>query len=63
MENIKEFKLKGNEKLDVLTEDELSSMLKKCINNYYNLSLNDEIYLSDEDYDYLKEYIIKKFPK
>ena len=63
MENIKEFKLKGKEKLDVLTERELSNMLKKCINNYHNLSLNDEIFLSDEDYDYLKEYIIKKFPK
>jgi len=62
MENIKEFKLKGNEKLDVLTEEELSSMLKKCINNYHNLSFNDKIYLSDEDYDYLKEYMIKKYP-
>ena len=53
--------------LDSLSEEELTKMLKKAIDTYYcesdiSIKSSKEELLSDNQYDILREYILKKYP-
>jgi len=58
--NIQQFKLKGITILENLSEKELSSMLLKSNEVYYNTKT---ALMTDNQYDILKEYIERKYPK
>ena len=67
IKNIKHFKDEGILVLDSLSEKELTNMLKKAIDIYYcEIENQEEIdkdeLLSDNQYDILREYILKKYP-
>ena len=59
MKNIEEFKNKTKE-LEFYSEDELSEMLKLINKIYYDS--NNEPLLTDNQYDILREYVLKKYP-
>lgn len=60
LENMEKFKTTGIETLKYLNEKELTNMLKEAIQKYYQES--EESLLSDNQYDILREYILKKYP-
>lgn len=58
---IKQYKMFGVKRLDVLSENILSKIILYCDKKYYQ---NDaEQLLTDQQYDALKEYTIDKYPK
>ena len=73
MEKISDFKKKGITVLENATESELSSMIKATNDYYYNNSGyasmihsnkgTNSALLTDNEYDILKEFTEKKFPK
>ena len=56
--NIKEFKENGIDALHLLTEKELSEIIKKTTAAYYN----EKPLMTDNQYDIIKEYIEEKYP-
>jgi NAD-dependent DNA ligase len=54
------FKTKGISILENASEEELVQMIQMCNDHYYN---TNESLLSDSEYDILKEYMEKKYPK
>jgi len=61
IQKIGEFKKHGISYLDSLTEPELNSMLELCSEYYYNSQ--QKTILTDSEFDILKEYIQRKYPK
>jgi NAD-dependent DNA ligase len=59
-DGIAEFKNKGISALKVLSETELSKMIRDANNGYY---CNNKPIMTDNEYDILREYTIKKHPK
>ena len=59
-DNIQKFKTEGIDTLKSLSEKELTDMLKETIQKYYQET--EESLLSDNQYDILREYILKKYP-
>jgi DNA ligase (NAD+) len=59
LKHIEEFQKKGERSLNTLSEKDLESILDYCNNEYYNFT---EI-ISDTQYDIIKEFINKKYPK
>ena len=71
--NIKNFKENGVNTIDKISEQELIDMFKTIINQYYNsiqinesnlplgITMND-VTLSDNEYDILRDYAISKYP-
>ena len=60
LDNIKKFKSEGISVLESLSEEELTIMLKEAIQTYYQES--KEPLLIDNQYDILREHILKKYP-
>jgi NAD-dependent DNA ligase len=61
-ELLKLFAESGISVLDKLTESQLSSMIEKANDNYYNNNTKGAQLVSDAQYDIVKEYIDRKFP-
>ena len=61
-ELLKLFAESGISVLDKLTESQLSSMIEKANDNYYNNNTKGAQLVSDAQYDIVKEYIERKFP-
>jgi len=59
-EYIEKFKTDGLGLLKILTEKELTDLLNKSNNAYYN---NDDPIMNDNLYDILREYILEKYPE
>jgi DNA ligase (NAD+) len=59
-DNIGDFKKSGISALKLLTEDELSKMIRSANDGYY---CNNKPIMTDNEYDILREYTIKKHPK
>jgi DNA ligase (NAD+) len=59
-DNIGDFKKAGISALKLLTEDELSKMIRGANDGYY---CNNKPIMTDNEYDILREYTIKKHPK
>ena len=59
IENIEKFKSNGEQQLYMLSE-KLTSMLQHINSIYYNGE--EEPLLEDEEYEVLREYILKKYP-
>ena len=62
LEEIEKWKITGESYLDSLSEEELSNIIE-YINNIYYCNEEKESPLSDESYDILRNYILKKYPK
>jgi NAD-dependent DNA ligase len=60
---IQHFKAGGISVLESLSEDALSAMVVYANENYYNLEPGSSVLLTDNEYDVLKEFIERKFPK
>ena len=60
LNNIQKFKTEGIDTLKCLSEKELTDILKEAIQKYYQETT--ESLLSDNQYDILREYILKKYP-
>ncbi len=60
-EHIDEFKKDGIDALKMLSEKQLSTMLDESNKAYYNDSEN--VLMTDNEYDIIKEYMEKKYPK
>ena len=56
---ITNFKIKGINELNNLTNNQLLSILELCDNNYHS---SDDTLLTDSQYDIFREYIEKKIP-
>ena len=61
--SIQHFKSGGISVLENLSEDALSAMVVYANENYYNLEPGCNTLLTDNEYDVLKEFIERKFPK
>ena len=59
--HIDEFKKNGIDALKMLSEKQLSTMLDESNKAYYNDSEN--VLMTDNEYDIIKEYMEKKYPK
>jgi len=60
-EHISDFKKNGIDTLKILTEKQLETMLDEAQKAYYNDPENS--LLTDNEYDIIKEYMEKKYPK
>ena len=60
-EHITEFKKNGIDTLKILTEKQMETMLDEAQKAYYNNPENS--LLTDNEYDIIKEYMEKKYPK
>jgi len=60
MNDIKNFKENGIDVLKSLSEKELTTILRKTSEAYYN---DKEELLTDNQYDIIKEYVEKTYPK
>ena len=63
IEKLIKFKNEGAGILENYSEDELTDMLLESANRYYNAENDKNIILSDDEYDILREHILKKYPK
>ena len=59
--NIDMFKANGSDALKMLSEKQLSTMLDEAQKAYYNDSEN--VLMTDNEFDIIKEYMEKKYPK
>ena len=59
---VDEFKKNGISTLEQLNENQLSEIIKKANTNYYNSLKEENIMLTDNEYDIIKEYTEKKYP-
>lgn len=57
---VKKMQLDGEKYLDTLSEKQLNDLLQKSSDEYYNSKVS---IMTDNEYDILKEYIEKKYPK
>ena len=62
LENLNKFKTQGISSLEMLSIDELTLMLQEAIDNYYISDLKENSLLTDNEYDILREHILKKDP-
>ena len=62
LENLNKFKTQGISSLEMLSLEELTLMLQEAIDNYYISDLKENSLLTDNEYDILREYILKKDP-
>ena len=62
LENLNKFKSQGITALAILSLEELTAMLQEAIDNYYISELKEKSLLTDNEYDILREYILKKDP-
>lgn len=60
LENIKNFQKNGIDELKLLSKKELENILSESSNQYYN---ENKFIMTDNEYDIVKEYIEKKYPK
>jgi DNA ligase (NAD+) len=60
-DNIEKFKLEGIDVIKFLSESELTDMLKETNQTYYQET--ETPLLSDNQYDILREYVLKNYPK
>ena len=60
-ENIEKFKMNGIDALKVMSEKEMATMLDESQKSYYNDP--EKVLMSDNEYDIVKEYMEKKYPK
>jgi DNA ligase (NAD+) len=60
-DNIEKFKLEGIDVIKSLSESELTDMLKETNQIYYQET--ESPLLSDNQYDILREYVLKNYPK
>jgi DNA ligase (NAD+) len=60
-DNIEKFKLEGIDVIKSLSESELTDMLKETNQTYYQET--ESPLLSDNQYDILREYVLKNYPK
>ena len=60
--NIENFKHEGISKLNILSQDELTDMLKYAIEDYYTSDKGENQILTDNEYDILREYMLEKYP-
>ena len=62
--SIHNFRTHGIDVLAGLNEDTLAQMVVVSSDKYYNLTEDDQtVYLTDSEYDILKEYIEQKYPR
>jgi len=59
---IDEFKKNGISSLKKLNENQLSEIIKEANTNYYNSLKEENIILTDNEYDIIKEYTEKNYP-
>ena len=59
LEQIEQFKKEGESALDLFTEEDLSAMIRYANDAYYG---NNNSILTDNQYDILREYTLKKYP-
>ena len=59
-ENLKKFLKEGQSALDIMSENELTDILNNADNHYY---CDETPIMTDDEYDILKEYILKKYPE
>ena len=62
LEKLNKFKTQGISSLEMLSLEELTSMLQEAIDNYYISDLKENSILTDNEYDILREHILKKDP-
>ena len=62
LENLNKFKTQGISSLEMLSLEELTLMLQEAIDNYYISDLKENSLLTDNEYDILREHILKKDP-
>jgi NAD-dependent DNA ligase len=62
LENLNKFKTQGISSLEMLSLEELTAMLQEAIDNYYISDLKENSLLTDNEYDILREHILKKDP-
>ena len=62
LENLNKFKTQGISYLEILSLEELTLMLQEAIDNYYISDLKENSLLTDNEYDILREHILKKDP-
>jgi len=62
LENLNKFKTQGISSLEMLSLEELTAMLQEAIDNYYISDLKENSILTDNEYDILREHILKKDP-
>jgi len=60
VDNVESFKTNGIQALNQMSESELADMIEACNDAFHN---DKEPLLSDNQYDIVKEYMEKKFPK
>jgi len=61
-ETIDHYRQGGIHILENLSEETLNAILKRTAYVYYNLKLNENPLMTDNEYDVLKEFMEKKFP-
>ena len=62
LENLNKFKTQGISSFEMLSIEELTLMLQEAIDNYYISDLKENSLLTDNEYDILREHILKKDP-
>ena len=62
IENLNKLKSQGITSLASLSIEELTLMLKEALTNYYISDSKENTLLTDNEYDILREYILKKDP-
>jgi len=60
---IEHFKTEGAHVLDKLTEETLNAIILKALDTYHNATLETQPILSDNEYDVIKEFVERKYPK
>lgn len=63
MDNLTKFKQEGQSALALFTEKDLSKLLREANNAYYAESTNTQPLMTDNEYDILREYTLKHYPK
>ena len=63
IEKLLRFKNEGIGVLENFSEDELTDMLLESANAYYSAENDNDIILTDDEYDILREHILDKYPK
>lgn len=64
MDNLTKFKQEGQSALALFTEKDLSKLLREANNAYYGAESTDtQPLMTDNEYDILREYTLKHYPK
>jgi len=63
VDNLSKFKQEGQSALAVFTEKDLSKLLREANNAYYTEGTDTQTLMTDNEYDILREYTLKHYPK